>query len=120
MKKANSSDFISILSETKPAMIMFYTSEQEEDANVKKIKQTIKAVEKKLPLLNAYEFITDEDEQNAILCENIEVTQTPILIIFKDGCFSRYKNKGFTEKSVAAFIGNKRLYEKPKEKVIEV
>lgn len=121
MKEANSKNFISMLSEDKPVMCFFHY--KAEESQVKKIKEIVKAIEKKLPLLPAYEYIIDENPENQLLCDVMEVSSTPVLIFYKDGCFSRYKDKQFSEASIMQFIGNKKQYmpaEESEKKKIDV
>ena len=112
MQVANTTNIVSVMSEEKPAMILFYSKEQEAEA--KKIKTTVALIEKSLPLLNTYEFITDENSQNSIFTEYLELKKMPVLVFFKDGSFHRYKDKIFTRPSITHFIGSSKLY-KPQE-----
>ena len=109
MKLVNAVDFISVLSEPLPPMILYYSEEQKKEAD--KIKKLIEKLEKKLPLLKVFEFITDANDSNQRLSEEMEVNNTPILIFYKNGCFNRYKDKIFTEKSIEKFVGNKSIYQ---------
>ena len=113
MKTATSKDFISMVSEEKPAVCFYH--KKEEDAQVKKTKEILLKIKKEYVLLPMYEFLTDANPDNEQLCEVLEIADRPMLIIYKDGCFSRYKDKKFTEKEIVKFIGNKRLYS-PQEK----
>lgn len=101
-----------MLSEDKPVICFFHR--QKEDAQVSAIKTVLAKFEKELPLLPVYEFITDESPENQELCEIVEIVDRPVLIIYKNGCFSRYKDKLFTEKSISMFIGSKSTYQ-PKQ-----
>jgi len=118
MKEANSKNFISMLSEDKPVMCFFHY--KAEESQVKKIKEIVTSIQKKLPLLPAYEYIIDENPENQLLCDVMEVSSTPVLIFYKNGCFNRYKDKQFSEASVMQFVGSKKQYmldeEKDKEK----
>ncbi len=119
MLKSNHKNFISMLSEEKPVVCFYHV--KEEDEQIKKIKETLAKVKKELPLLPLYEFIRDETEQDEHLCNVMEVTPYPVIIVYKNGCFNRYKDKNFTEKELLKFIGNKTLYssieEKAKDKI---
>lgn len=117
MQVANTLNIVSVISEDKPAMILFYNQEQEAEA--KKIKTTIAQIEKSLPLLNTYEFITDMDTQNAFFAEQLELKKTPVLVFFKDGSFHRYKDKVFTRPSITHFIGSSKLYKPQAENTQE-
>lgn len=115
MKIANSKDFIGIICEDKPAMIFFHYKDEENDA--KKIKAVLKELHKDFPLLSSYEYIIDDNDDNLLLAQHLDVSKTPILVFYKDGCFNRYKDKYFNKKTLGVFIGSKRLYGKPaKEK----
>lgn len=121
MKEANSKNFISMLSEDKPVMCFFHS--KVEESQVKKIKEIVSSIQKKLPLLPAYEYIIDESPENQLLCDVMEVSSNPVLIFYKDGCFNRYKDKQFSEASIMQFIGNKKQYmidEDKEKKKIEV
>lgn len=121
MNTADHTNFISVLSEAKPSMIFFH--HKADAAQTAKIKIILKAIEKELPLLPLYEYVVDANEENQILSEYIEVTETPVFIFYKEGNFHRYKDKNFTKKSISAFIGNKKLYSeqplKEKSNIIE-
>lgn len=108
MEQASYKNFVSVLSEDKPVMVFFH--HKAEASQTQKIKDILKKIKKEMPLLPLYEYVVDENEQNQLLCDYIEVDQTPVLIFFKNGCFHRYKAKGFTEKSILQFIGSKTLY----------
>lgn len=103
-----SKDFIYALSNEKP-IIMFchYKAEASES---KKIKLVLEAIKKDLPLLPVYEFIVDENEANIELAENVGITKTPILLCYKDGSLSRYKDNNFSKSDVLKFIGNSNIY----------
>ena len=106
-----SKDFIYVLTNEKP-IIMFchYKAEASES---KKIKSLLEQIKKDLPLLPLYEFIVDENDKNLELAENIGILKTPILLCYKDGSLSRYKDTNFTKNDVLKFIGNSNIY-KPK------
>lgn len=108
MIKVDASNFVSVISGDKPVLIFFHHKAQE--AITKKINTNLLKIKKNLPLLPLYEFIVDETEENIILCDFVEINNAPVLIFYKDGCFSRYKAKDFSEKSLIEFIGNKKLY----------
>jgi hypothetical protein len=109
MNKASYENFVSVLSEKKPAMVFFH--HKADAAQTQKIKTILKGIEKELPLLPAYEYVVDASEGNQYLAELLGVSNTPILIFYKEGNFHRYKDKTFTKKSIAQFIGNKNLYQ---------
>jgi hypothetical protein len=113
MQVANSENFVNMLSEEKPVLCFFHR--QKEDAQVPVIKQALTKLEKQLPLLPLYEFITDATPANKQLCDIIEIVDKPVLVIYKNGNFSRYKDKQLNEKSIAAFLGNKSIYQETKE-----
>lgn len=108
MKKADHTNFVSVLSEAKPVLIFFH--HRADAAASQKIKTVFKTVEKELPLLPLYEYVVDQNEENQILAEYIEVTETPVCIFYKGGNFHRYKDKLFNKKSIMSFIGNKNIY----------
>lgn len=114
MKIADHTNFVSVLSEEKPVMIYFH--HRADAAQTQKIKVILKAIEKELPLLPAYEYIVDDSQENQLLADFIEVTDTPVFIFYKNGNFHRYKDKTFTGKSISQFIGNKKLYSEKPEK----
>lgn len=107
-----SKDFIFALSNEKP-IIMFchYKAEASES---KKIKNVLEQIKKDLPLLPLYEFIVDENDKNIELAENVGISKTPILLCYKDGSLSRYKDNNFSKTDVLKFIGNSNIY-KPKQ-----
>lgn len=119
MELSNSKSFISMISQEKPVICFFHNQEKNEE--VTKIKNILGNIKKKLPLLPLYEFIRDENEDNEYLCDVMEIATYPILVMYKNGCFNRYKSKNFTEKEILKFIGNKKLYvEQKTEEKIEV
>ncbi len=118
MLTVNAKSFISMLSEEKP-VVCFYHS-KEEDENILKIKDVLKNIKKELTLLPLYEFIRDEDEENEYLCDVMEIAKYPILVMYKDGCFNRYKAKEFSEKEILKFLGNKTIYMPKELKKVEV
>lgn len=110
MQKATSKDFISILAEDKPSLILFrYT----EDEQANKIIQTLKEVRSDFPLLKPYEYIIDESNDNETLAEHLGIVKIPLLVFYKNSCFNRYKDKIFTKKALITFIGSKKTYAKP-------
>jgi hypothetical protein len=110
MEKATSKDFISILAEDKPPLILFRYAEDEQ---AEKIKETLKEVQSDFPLLNTYEYIIDDNDDNEILAEHLGIVKTPLLVFYKNSCFNRYKDKMFTKKALTTFIGSKKTYAKP-------
>lgn len=108
MKPATSKDFISILSEEKPPMILF-RYKKEKPTFVKILDELLKDY----PLLNAYEYIIDENEDNRVLAEHLEVETTPVLVFYKNGSFNRYKDKNFSKKTLTLFLGSKKNYALP-------
>jgi hypothetical protein len=120
MQVANSENFVNMLSEEKPVVCFFHR--QKEDAQIPVIKQVLAKLEKQLPLLPLYEFVTDATPANQQLCDVIEIVDKPVLVIYKNGNFSRYKDKQLNEKSILAFLGNKAIYQETKEEkeIIEV
>lgn len=110
MQKATRKDFISILAEDKPSLILF---RYKDDELADKIIQTLKEVRSDFPLLKPYEYIIDESDDNSILAENLGIVKTPLLVFYKNSCFNRYKDKIFTKKALTTFIGSKKTYAKP-------
>lgn len=111
MQEANSKNFIHLLTNEKPIMIFFHY--KDETKEVDKIKSVLNELEKDFPLLPSYEYVIDANEDNKILAEHLEVDKTPVLTFYKNGSFNRYKDKLFTKKAIALFIGSKKLYGKP-------
>jgi hypothetical protein len=109
MKELSYKEFVSAISEEKPAMIFFHYLADEKYSL--KIQEVLKKIQPKFPLLNIYEYLIDKNEDNQNLADLLEIQQTPVLIFFKNGNFHRYKNKQFTEKSIISFIGNPNLYQ---------
>jgi hypothetical protein len=120
MQAVNSKSFINMLSEEKPVVCFFHR--QKEDAQVPVVREILTKLEKELPLLPVYEFITDESPENKQLCDIVEIVDKPVLVIYKNGNFSRYKDKQLNEKSIAQFLGNKVIYmpKEPNKSQIEV
>lgn len=105
MKSATCKDFISIISEEKPPLVLFrYKNEKPEFMKI------LKDLLKGYPLLNSYEYIIDESEDNQILAEHLEVETTPVLVFYKNGNFNRYKDKHFSKKTLSLFLGSKKNY----------
>lgn len=108
MKTADHTNFVSVLSEEKPGMILFY--EKSDLAQVKKIKAILEPISQELPLLPLYEYVIDQNEGNEILAEYLDLTKTPVFLFFKNGNFNRYKNKTFTREAILTFIGYTKPY----------
>lgn len=110
-----SKDFIYVLTNEKP-IIMFchYKAEASES---KKIKLVLEAIKKDLPLLPVYEFIVDETDANLELAENVGILKTPILLCYKNGSLSRYKDGNFSKNDILKFIGNSNIYKSKKEEI---
>lgn len=106
MKTATSQDFISILSTEKPSMVLF-RYKKEEPVFIKILNDLLK----EYPLLESYEYIIDENEDNQILSEYLEIETTPVLIFYKNGNFHRYKDKHFSKKTLSLFLGSKKIYQ---------
>jgi hypothetical protein len=117
MKKADHTNFVSVLSEAKPVLIYFH--HKADAAQTQKIKAILKSVEKELPLLPLYDYTVDATDENQLLADFIEVTETPVFIFYKNGNFHRYKDKIFTKKSISQFIGNKNLYTEKEVKKLD-
>lgn len=111
MKKAGSQDFISILSEEKPPLILFRYKEE-----TPQFSKLLKDLLKDYPLMNAYEYIIDENEKNQMLAEHLQFVVTPILVFYKNGSFNRYKDKNFSKKNLTLFLGSKKTYNENKTK----
>lgn len=110
LKQASSKNFVSILSEEKPPLVLFRYKE-EELPFLKLLTDLLKGY----PLMNAYEYIIDDTEDNKILAEYLEVDFTPVLIFYKNGNFNRYKDKYFSKKTLSLFLGSKKLYALPEK-----
>lgn len=105
MKPANSKDFISILSEEKPPLVLFrYKSEKPSFIKL------LDELAKDYPLLNIYDYVIDDNKDNELLAEHLEVEVTPVLVFYKNGSFNRYKDKNFTKKTLSLFLGSKKTY----------
>jgi len=115
MEKATSKNFVSILSEEKPPLVLFRYKD-EKPTFLKLLNELLKDY----PLMNFYEYIIDESEDNEILANHMEVDTTPVLIFYKDGCFNRYKDKNFTKKTLSLFLGSKKNYQLQEKKSIEL
>lgn len=116
LKQASSKNFVSILGEEKPPLVLFRYKEE-----VPPFMKLLSDLVKGYPLLNVYEYVIDETEDNTILAEYLEVDFTPVLIFYKNGNFNRYKDKHFSKKTLDLFLGSKKTYalpekEKKKEK----
>ncbi len=120
MLTANAKNFISMLSEEKPVVCFYHSKEDSDNENVIKVKEVFKNIKKELTLLSVYEFIRDGDEESEYLCDVMEIAKYPILVMYKDGCFNRYKAKGFSEKEILKFLGNKNIYIPKEPKKVEV
>lgn len=105
MKSATSKDFIGIISEEKPPLVLF-RYKNEKPLFMKILKDLLKGY----PLLNSYEYIIDESEDNTILAEHLEIETTPVLVFYKNGNFNRYKDKNFSKKTLSIFLGSKKNY----------
>jgi len=112
MQVANSENFVNMLSEEKPVLCFFHR--QKEDTQVPVVKQILTKLEKQLPLLPVYEFVTDATPANQQLCDIIEIVDKPVLVIYKNGNFSRYRDKQLNEKAILAFLGNTAIYKEAK------
>lgn len=108
MKPANSKDFISILSEEKPPLVLFRYKEEKPTFT-----KLLDDLLKEYPLMNAYEYVIDDNKDNQILAEHLEVEITPVLVFYKNGSFNRYKDKNFTKKTLSLFLGSKKTYALP-------
>lgn len=109
MKIGKFEDFVSVISEELPSICLFHQNEDE----LIKIKPIVEKIEKEAPLLNVYTYSL-EDKKIRDLAEIIEVPETPALIVYKDGNFSRYKNKRLNDKEIRKFIGSLRKYNETK------
>ena len=110
MEKASSKNFVSIISEEKLPLVLFRLKEDKLP-----FMKILNDLLKEYPLLNFYEFIIDENEENTILAQHLEVTFTPVLFFYKNGCFNRYKDKHFSQKTLSLFLGSKKTYDLPVE-----
>lgn len=114
MEKINYSDFISAISNELGCFCLFY-----KDINkAKKEIEILKKIKKKAPLLPLYSFHITESEENIRLCEEIEVPDSPVIIVFKDGKFSRYKNKKMSPKEIEKFIGSLKKFTIKEEEAV--
>lgn len=106
MEKINSFDFIGVLSNTLPSVVLFSLK----DDKLNKLKKDLDSIKSNLTKLPLYEMIIDENEKNEELAEYLGIEQTPFLAVFKDGSFNRYKDKNFTLTTIKKFIGGQKIY----------
>ena len=89
--KIGSKDFILSISQEYPSLIIFRKSGSENDKKVKEIQKKIDVLKDTMPKVNIYEYLTDENTENQLLVDMIEVPESISVILFKNGCFSRYQ-----------------------------
>lgn len=117
MKPVNKKNFVSMLSEDLPVLCFFYEkNEDNPNKQIKEIKDVVIKIEKQLPKLKTFEFVRNMTEDDEYFCDMMEIAKYPILIIYKDGCFSRFKSKDFSEKEILKFLGNTKIYQEKEEK----
>ena len=67
MKELSYKEFVSAISEEKPAMIFFHYLADEKYSL--KIQEVLKKIQPKFPLLNIYEYLIDKNEDNQNLAD---------------------------------------------------
>lgn len=110
-----------VLSSDVPALVLFYNDEKNED--FKKIEENLTSIMKDLPKLPVYKMHTENDENDATLTKNLGVKFTPVLVVFKNGEFNRYKyftkKERPTKKTLMGFIGKQVNMYKTEEQLAQ-
>lgn len=104
--QAQRTDFIDILAKNENAIFFFHSKEDKSTPTVKKIKTQLKEIAGESKDINVHLFVTDEDEATKQFSQVLELEGMPTMVIYKNGCFNRYKNKEFTAASIKKFIGS--------------
>lgn len=108
MEKINSNDFVSFISDDKGVFCLF-TNEGDKIGNITKAIENISDEE---GILNFGQFCVQESEENSRLAEEIEIPNTPVLMMFRNGSFVKYTNKILNKKSIKKFIGSTDRFKK--------
>ena len=100
----NSQDFIQTISSEEQVAIFFSV----EDSNSSKIENKLdtfitKSNEDSVKPYKIYKLSIEDNDKNYELCQHLNVEEK-ILIVFKNACFNRYKNKDFTDKELKKFL----------------
>lgn len=104
----NHQGFISALSQDAPSIILFRNMTDEHN---KKSKQIGKIIAKTEDMPNAYfyEYIVDESDENQFLATTLEIPSGISMILYKNGCFNRYKLNPTTEKTIKSIWSAARV-----------
>lgn len=106
--QAQRTDFIDIISKNENAIFLFHSKEDKSSPAVKKIKTQLKEIAGESKDINIHLFVTDEDEATKEFSQVLELEGVPTMVVYKNGCFNRYKNKEFTTASIKKFIGSSK------------
>jgi hypothetical protein len=110
-----------VLSAEVPALVLFYNDEKNED--FKKIEESLTSIMKDLPKLPVYKMHTEKDENDADLSKNLGIKFAPVLVVFKNGEFNRYKyftkKERPTKKTIMGFIGKQVNMYKTEEQLAQ-
>lgn len=105
-------DFLGILAQNTNAVFLFYSKEHKNTPAMKKIKKQLDEIVEGNNDINIHLFLTDGDAESEEFSNILEIDNTlPTLVVYKEGNFSRYKNKEFTIASIRKFIGSTKKKE---------
>lgn len=106
--EATPKDFLGILAQNANAVFLFYAKEHKGTVAMKKIRKQLDEVVATNSEINIHIFVTDETTEAEQFSSVLEIDALPTLVVYKNGSFSRYKNKEFTAASIRKFIGSSK------------
>lgn len=99
-------DFIHAISQDSQVAIFFC---DKSDKETKKIEQSLAKIKNESPALKIFQYELSRDEQHEEFENTLEIMDENNIVVFKNCCFNRYKNKQFTEKSLKTFLSVKKI-----------
>lgn len=92
IEKTNAKGFISSISQSHPSIIIFRNKGEDSDKKIKAIEKIIQNLENNMPKVFFYDYIINENDENAFLAETLEVPNSLTAILYKNGSFKRYQS----------------------------
>lgn len=87
----DSKGFIQAISQEHPSLIIFRTKSSEHNKKINEIDKHVQSLMSDMPKACFFQYIVDDNSDNEHLATTIEIPKGLSIVMFKDGCFSRYQ-----------------------------
>lgn len=98
-------DFIQAIAEDHQVAIFFNDKSNKE---TKKIETILEKIQKDAPKLKVFQYELSKDDEHEEFEEFLEIMPENNIIVYKNSCFNKYKNKQFNENSIRTFLSVKK------------